>query len=151
MTDQNTTHAEKPLSAYDIMCIPFKEWEREFNAMNETARVGMNDVGRRVRYLASDGTICMGTLTAYDNQGSGVGLIGRNIVQRYQMRRVDNSPPRIAVRLELTRERAVLLMQYLIKSSIVVDTDGETDRDAMEPYWKVREDLVFELQRALGS
>ena len=160
----DTTPADEPkkLSPYDIACMPFNEWQREFNKMwqrefnkmNDTARVGMNDVGRRVRYLASDGTIRMGTLTAYDNE-HGVGVISpATIMQRYRMRRVDDRPPEIVVKLELNREKADLLMRYLIKSSVEPEDSedgGQTLRDAMDPYWKMREDIVFEIQRGLQS
>ena len=94
----------------------------------------------------------MGTLTAYDNE-HGVGVISpATIMQRHRMRRADDRQPAIVARLELTREDADLLMRYLITSTVEPkdSEDGEqSSRDAMEPFWKIREKLVFELQEKL--
>lgn len=82
-------NATKELTPYERMCLPFKQWEAEFNAMPESERIGPKDVGRQVRYLASDGTEQFGYLDAYDPQSTGIGCIRpAKLIQRYRMRRV---------------------------------------------------------------
>ncbi len=87
MSDKNTTPAERPLSKYDIACIPFKKWEAEFAEMTENEKVSSSDAGDYVLFLNSEGIEMRGRLDVFDNENK-VGCIYPGIImQHYRMRR----------------------------------------------------------------